>query len=127
MFGSSQTRVVGAVLVAGATFKLGGHALDAANSTEGSDVSAGWNAAGGGGSAGDNIKVCDKESDGHQVHNDVDLVNGVQYRPFMTDSDGNNDSCPSNSSNVGRIFAIHRVVEEIPVLPDQFGAWANGG
>lgn len=113
-----RRRAVAATLLAGATFKVGGQLVDAAVSEQGADVSVGTNKTW--------LKVCDKESDGHQVHNDVRFVGGGSANNFMTDNNGNNDNCPQTNVLSQPVFDEHRVVEAIPFWPDQFGPWVTG-
>lgn len=113
----SRGRVAAAALLAGAAFKVGGHFAEAATSYEGSDYSLGTN--------NNYLKVCDKESDGHQVHNDITWIGGGSSNNFLTDDNGNNDNCPATNVLDLPVFNTHRVVEAVPFLPDQFGPWVS--
>jgi hypothetical protein len=61
------------------------------------------------------MRVCDRESDGRQVHSDF-YMDGTTSRLQVTDSSGANNSC----GVTGRLNRIrkHRVCEEIPARPD---------
>lgn len=113
----SRGRVCAAALLAGATFKVGGHFAGAATSYEGADYSLGSNS--------NYLKVCDKESDSHAVHNDITWLGGGATNNFMTDNNGNNDNCPETNVISQPVFNTHRVVEEVNWAPDQFGPWVT--
>ena len=107
---TSKRRMYAAALLAGTTFKVGSHIAGAATSFEGSDYSLGTN--------NNYLKVCDKESDGHQVHNDITWIGGGSTNNFMTDNNGDNNDCPETNVMLQPVFNTHRVVEAVPLLPD---------
>lgn len=67
--------------------------------------------------------ACDGETDGHQVHNDIDYGSSGGTYQHAWDPDGNGGACgtygPSETVTIGR----HRAVE-YAFGPDYLGDWA---
>ena len=67
-------------------------------------------------------EACDKEADGNQVHNDMDLLDGRTYHAY--DPNGSSAGCGTVGPYSSKVYR-HRAVE-YALGPDNTGPWTYG-
>lgn len=63
------------------------------------------------------------EADSHAVHADYKRVSTGTATYQVRDGNGANNACAYTNPFAKYDVIQHRIVEEIPVLPDEFGYW----
>lgn len=69
-------------------------------------------------------EACDKESDGNQVHNDIDYGASGGTLQHAYDPDGNGGACGTYGPSSSTVYR-HRAVE-YALGPDNAGPWVRG-
>jgi hypothetical protein len=108
------TLIAGALFASVLSFPAVGHASSGLFSIAGYDYSQDL----------DNIQTvmaCDQESDSHAVHADFHIV-GSGSNHQIRDGNGANNNCAYTGLYPAHIYN-HRIVEEAPLMSDQFGPW----
>lgn len=88
-------------------------AADAVNSYQGDDYSYDFNSR-------RQLRTCDRESDGKDVHGDYQRTNDAYGQ--VTDTDGANGNC-ADGVYYHLTIRRHRTCEEIDFWPDKCGNW----